>query len=163
MLLDVYLDKGALRHLRLTIGSKRLLFTGCAVFPLCWLVLWLFSVAYFHLYNPPLKLIFPLTALLTTVFIFVLSIGFLIIKVYKRAKKIKPKCVWITLLIHVVIIATEYLGLYAINGDVVLAAYSIAFQIISVGLARMLCNVVVYKIQILKPEDNCIETNSIKC
>lgn len=78
-------------------------------------------------------------ALIVTVVISILGLAFLVFKVWKRAAGIQRKSVWRILSIHVVVVASEYLFLYAVVKNVQLAVLAIAFQIITVGLARGFC------------------------
>lgn len=78
-------------------------------------------------------------ALIVTVVIPILGLAFLVIKLWKLTARIQRKSVWRILSIHVIIVTSEYVLLYAVVKIAQLAALAIAFQIITVGLARGIC------------------------
>lgn len=123
--------------------GRRLLATSLFIYLLVYMCLWLFPVAYLGRLKDLPELISTdclLSSLLVTVFIVLLAVAFLFIKVRKQLTKTKKKAVWQIIVIHVVVVISEYLLLNMLAKDARLSALSIMFQIVSVGFSRILAS-----------------------
>ncbi|MDR6339885.1 lysylphosphatidylglycerol synthetase-like protein (DUF2156 family) [Filimonas zeae] len=129
-------------HIRLYISQVRLVIATLLIYLFSASLVCLFMNIYFHeplLLKHFYRLDNIIAALINTFLIVVLGLAFLVIKLWKRSARIKRKSVWRILVIHVLVVASEYLILYAVIRSPQLSTLSVIFQIVTVGLARGIC------------------------